>query len=62
MYQRTQKIARNSTERGKNQQVGVGDFILVTIPEQTHLSLSSPQICISFAKTAFLMFKFFSCV
>lgn len=54
MYPRTPKEHKNPLkEKSTNED---GDYIVVTIPEQTHLSLSSPQIFISLAKTVFLMF------
>lgn len=56
MYQKTSKDSTKVHQRKEKSTNGDGDYTAVTIPEQTHLSLSSPQIFISFAKIGFLMF------
>lgn len=54
MYQR---IPKEPPKEGKTSTNEDGNFIVITILEQTHLSLSSPQIFISFAKIALLLFQ-----
>lgn len=49
MYQSIPKDSTEVHQKNKKTTDEGGDYIVVTILEQTHLSLSSPQIFIAFA-------------
>lgn len=55
MYQSIPKDSTEVHQKNIKSTDEDGDYIVITIPEQTHLSLSSPQIFIAFTKTVFLM-------
>lgn len=55
MYQSIPKDSTKVHQKNVKSTDEDGDYMVITIPEQTHLSLSSPQIFIAFAKTVFLM-------
>lgn len=55
MYQSIPKDSTKVHQKNIKSTDEDGNYMVITIPEQTPLGLSSPQISIAFAKTVFLM-------